>query len=152
MASLDPDGLQTKLWQLWQHWEMVMGPELAGLALPLGHHRDVLLVAACDSMVMQELQMQSDEILERVNAFVDGMFKSVRLSLPMDRNVLKTGPAWDAGFPDGSDHDENNGSDHPGEMPRPKGIYLAEMDPESSVARCYARFAGQKTENPAQIS
>lgn len=153
LANLDPEGLQSKLWQLWQHWEMVMGPDLAELALPLGHHKDVLLVAACDNMVMQELQMQSDEILERVNAFMDGRFKSVRLSLPMDRNVLKIGQAWDM---DGFGNHEHDGSDvvedPAGEQTRPSGIYLPEMDPDSPVARCYARFAGKKTENLGQNS
>lgn len=148
LASLDPEGLQTKLWQLWQHWEMVLGPELAEIALPLGHHKDVLLIAACDTMVMQELQMQTDEILERVNAFMDGRFKSVRLSLPLDRNVLTAGSGGGNSLP-GLGRDEVSAESHPGDEARPSGIYLGEMDPESAVARCYARFAGKKTENHA---
>ena len=33
---------RARLQQLWLNWGMVMGPELAPLARPMGHHRDVL--------------------------------------------------------------------------------------------------------------
>lgn len=42
-----------------------MGPELAPLALPLGHHKDLLLIGAEDAMLAQELHLLSGEILER---------------------------------------------------------------------------------------
>lgn len=127
---------QAQLIRLWQHWPMVMGPELAGLAWPLGHRNTVLLVGGEDAMAMQELSLQSGEILERVNAFLDEpLFNEVRVSLALGKNPLdsamavpaqRTRPMLERG-------------------PAPAGLYLELMDANSAVARCYARFAEKKT-------
>ena len=117
---------------LWEHWEMVMGPELTGLVWPLGHKGDVLLVGGEDAMAVQELQFQEGEILERVHAFVDQpLFRQVRVSLLLGRRPLNMpAPAAQA-------------ERHRASVPRPSGKYLAGMDPASPVARAYARFAGR---------
>lgn len=66
-----------------------MGPELAPLALPLGHHKDLLLIGAEDAMLAQELHLLSGEILERVNAFMEcPFFSAVKVSLTLDKTVL----------------------------------------------------------------
>ncbi|GHV54091.1 hypothetical protein FACS1894206_06120 [Deltaproteobacteria bacterium] len=78
-----------RLTQLWQHWGMVMGSDLADMAVPLGHKKDVLLVAAEDSMAAQDIAMQGGEILERVNAFMSAnYFSRVQVELVMGRGNL----------------------------------------------------------------
>jgi len=73
---------QTRLVQLWRNWRMVMGPELAELAIPLGTRKRALLVGGEDTMTMQELSFQIPEILERVNAFMETeRFDKVELRL-----------------------------------------------------------------------
>ena len=62
---------RARLQQLWLNWGMVMGPELAPLARPMGHHRDVLLIGAEDAMLAQELHLMAGEMLERVNAVME---------------------------------------------------------------------------------
>ena len=46
LASLGGGPERARLSLLWQNWEPIMGPELAPLALPLGHHKDILLIGA----------------------------------------------------------------------------------------------------------
>lgn len=136
---------RARLCRLWQNWSMVMGPELAPLALPLGHHKDLLLIGAEDAMLVQELHLLSGEILERVNAFMEcPFFSGVKVSLTLDKTVL----AGDAA------HSKQGGTALAARDPeaarraalaedaaRPYGKFLAHMDPASPVARCYARFA-----------
>ena len=57
--------------RLWQNWEMVMGPDIAPLAWPLGARNDILIVGGEDNLALQELSFMTPEILERVNAFMD---------------------------------------------------------------------------------
>ena len=120
---------KARLYRLWQHWGMVMGPELAPLAWPLGEHKGVLLVGGEDAMAMQELVMMRDEILERANAFMDERFFTevhVSLSLgkrPLDGLMLP--PARERG---------------PKILPKLDGSALRWADPDSPVAHCYAAF------------
>lgn len=131
LAGLGGDPLRLRLVQLWRHWEMVLGPELAPLARPLGHHKDTLLIGAEDAMLMQELHLQSGEILERVNAFMEGpFFATVKVSLRFQRTEL-----------------DNIVAPAPRPLPllapeRPQltGSALEGMRADSAVARCYARF------------
>lgn len=125
---------QLMLTRLWQHWEVVMGPELSGLAWPLGQRNGILLVGGEDAMAMQELSLMSEEILERANAFMEKpYFTGVKVSLSLGRAAL----------------------DNAARLPRPvrpvleegpplSGSYLAGMPPDSAVARCYARYVAQK--------
>ena len=90
LASLGGGPERARLSLLWQNWEPIMGPELAPLALPLGHHKDILLIGAEDAMLMQELHLMSGEILERVNAFMESpFFKSIKVSLVLNKTVLR---------------------------------------------------------------
>lgn len=86
-------------------------------------------------MSMQELSLQSGEILERVNAFMEeAFFSEVRVSLALGKNPLDSVMAVPA----------------PRVRPMlecgqaPSGMYLESMDRQSVVARCYARFALKK--------
>lgn len=80
-------------------------------------------------MLMQELHLQSGEILERVNAFMEGsFFACVKVSLCFRRTELDSIVAPPAPPP------------QPLECPRLTGEALAAMRPDSPVARCYARY------------
>lgn len=125
---------QLLLTRLWQHWEVVMGPDLAGLAWPLGQRNGILLVGGEDAMAMQELSLMGDEILERANAFMERpYFTGVKVSLSLGKAAL----------------------DSAVRIPRPakpvlepgpvlSGSYLASMSLDSAAARCYARYVAQK--------
>jgi hypothetical protein len=123
---------------LWQNWHAVLGGSLAELAFPLGHKDDILLVGAEDSMAMQELSLQSPEILERVNAFMDeGFFRRMQVSLMHGRPALASQVRSPAAPPP------------PVLPPKPPGLgaLLGKLDPASPVTRCYeayvAMFSGR---------
>ena len=51
---LSAHGMQVQhhmLTQLWKNWDIVMGPDIAALAHPLGHRGNILLVGGEDSLV-----------------------------------------------------------------------------------------------------
>ncbi|NCB21791.1 MAG: DUF721 domain-containing protein [Deltaproteobacteria bacterium] len=126
---------RARLQQLWLNWEMVMGPDLAPLARPMGHHHDLLLIGAEDAMLAQELHLMAEEILERVNAFMEQpFFSAIKVSLLMgkaglDKTAVRTTASTRAAMPARP------------EPPNAHGLYLEAMDPTSPVARAYARFA-----------
>lgn len=126
---------------LWDNWEKVLGPELAAIAQPLGHHGDgkgaggraALLLGAEDAMLLQELRFRGEEILERVNGFLgQAYFCEVKVSLPLGRSA----PARSREPAPRPGQEEARGK------PAARGVFLAGMDGDSPVARCYARFAG----------
>lgn len=117
--------------ELWRNWEMVMGPELAPLAFPLGRRKNLLIVGGEDNMALQELSFQTPEILERVNAFMDAplddpVFVRVELRLLMGMRPLSLPP---------------ESTTRVRERPAPPadlGAYFSSMRPDSPVARSYA--------------
>ena len=129
---------RARLQQLWLNWEMVMGPDLAPLARPMGHHRELLLIGAEDAMLAQELHLMAEEILERVNAFMEQpFFNAIKVSLLMgkvglDKTAVHKPMAAQVPKPPKP------------EPPNAHGLYLEAMDPSSPVARAYARFALQR--------
>jgi hypothetical protein len=122
----------SRLTRLWEHWEMVMGAEQAALAVPLGHRKDVLLVAAEDSMAAQDIAMQAEDILERVNAFMnERYFSRIQVELVMGRKNLSH--ALSPLRPRPPDY----------RVPKPEKLGAlsgAFADPESPVARCYEAY------------
>ena len=135
---------RARLQQLWLNWAMVMGPDLAPLARPLGHQRDVLLIGAEDAMLAQELHLLAGEILERVNAFMEQpFFGAIKVNLLMGKAGLdKTGL-------DNAATRKGIKANHTAQGRKPEpllahGVYLEAMDPTSPVARAYARFARQR--------
>ena len=123
---------------LWENWPMILGQELSALAFPLGHKDDVLRVGAEDTMAMQELSLQSPEILERVNAFMDcEFFSRVKVELLLSQRTLSdrksrrpTGPL---------------ASRTP---PRPPGLGGLRLDAASPVAACYAAYVRMYDSRP----
>lgn len=137
--SLGASPEQAKLSRLWCSWDAVLGPDLAPLARPLGHHDDRLLIGAGDAVLLQELYYMGPEIVRRVNAFLqEDFFTAVRVSLMLDHQDL------DAPSP----VLERSAGRPKEEVPAPSGASLGLMDPESAVARCYARFLGMELPDP----
>lgn len=149
-----PQRKSRNLVELWRHWAMVMGEELAPLAFPLGQKEDVLLVGAEDNLALQELSFFSAEILCRVNAFLEApVFSSVQLSLLQGRATLDSlpllqSPASQAvtGQPGGSQGSESYGlPPHlpprlPVAAPAKGSLGFLDIDPTSPLGRCYARY------------
>ena len=136
---------RARLQQLWLNWDMVMGPDLAPLARPMGHHRDLLLIGAEDAMLAQELHLMSAELLERVNAFMETpFFNGVKVSLLMGKQGLDVTACNPL-------PDEDMGWRAPrAVIPDPvqaSGVFLAEMAPDSPVARAYSRFVERRARN-----
>lgn len=115
------------LTQLWKNWEVVMGPDIAALAHPLGHRKDILLVGGEDSCAMQELSYAVPEMLERVNAFMDeDYFHKVELHLLLGKESLRRvdiTPVPVIPPP-----------------PRPPRLGALKLPPDSPVAACYAAY------------
>ena len=137
--SLGASPEQAKLSRLWRSWDAVLGPDLAPLARPLGHHDDKLLIGAEDAVLLQELYYMGPEIVRRVNEFLqEDFFTAVQVSLMLAHQDL------DAPSP----VLERSAGRPKEEVPAPSGASLGLMDPESAVARCYARFLGMELPDP----
>ena len=137
--SLGASPEQAKLSRLWRSWDAVLGADLAPLARPLGHHDDKLLIGAEDAVLLQELYYMGPEIVRRVNEFLqEDFFTAVKVSLMLDHQDL------DAPSP----VLERSAGRPKEEVPAPSGASLGLMDPESAVARCYARFLGMELPDP----
>ncbi len=130
MAKHD-GGLHLRLGNLWQCWEMVLGPQLSPLGIPLGHAKDCLLIGAEDSMAVQELFMQTGEILERVNAFMDmPFFSRLQVELRLGRaNLAASRPSVKKRLP-------------PPRLPKPPnlGALLDVLPADSAVGKCYRAY------------
>ncbi|MBO4317686.1 MAG: DUF721 domain-containing protein [Mailhella sp.] len=68
-AARGRGGIRNELRYLWENWALVAG-ELAGKAFPLGTRGSTLLIGAADSMSLQDIRMEYDQILDCVNAFM----------------------------------------------------------------------------------
>lgn len=115
---------------LWDNWAMVLGEDMAPLGFPIGHKDATLLIGAEDSMAMQELFMQSAEILERANAFMDSnFFERVRVVLLQGKRPLN-----------------EKRSVRPrhrlrrANPPRPPRLGGLQLPPDSPVAECYKAY------------
>lgn len=129
LASKAKSPRQTHLEQLWKNWSMVMGPELAGQALPLGHREGLLLIGGEDHFVLQELAYSVPEILLRVNAFMaEEYFKKVELHLMFGKTPLNRTQATVV----------------PPAPPPPRpprlGSLLNSLDLSSPVGQCYEAY------------
>ena len=110
---------------------MVMGEDLASLAIPLGHKKNTLRLGAEDSMAAQEIAMQSTEVLERVNAFMsEQYFSRVQVELVMGRLDLS------------GSREELQPPPPEYRVPRPQqlGSLQDVFEPNSPVAHCYEAY------------
>lgn len=118
--------------RLWEHWDMVMGKEIASLATPIGHRKTALIIAAEDSMAAQDLAMQAEDIIERANAFMDApFFTRIQVELVMGRNGLsRSAPTLRPRPPDYH-------TPKPDSLGALRGHF---EDSDSPVARCYEAY------------
>lgn len=135
--------------RLWECWDMVMGQELASLAIPLGRRGTTLIVGGEDAMALQELSMQKKEMLERANAFTGAFldepaFTRVQVEHLMGREGLNRPRAFaPVKMP-------------PSPLSRPAnlGRLAGVLDPEGAVGKCYAAylayFARQESAGPGR--
>ena len=132
-----PKGAADDLVELWRHWEMVMGPELAGLAHPLGTRAGTLLVGADDNLILQELAFLTPEILERANAFLDNTrFTNVQASLMQGRASLENAPALAAD----AQKQQTAPPSTPVSRPAPGPLGKLTLDPASPLGRAYWKY------------
>lgn len=70
-----------RLAALWENWMQVMGEEFCWI-IPLGNKAGTLFLGVENAMEIQEITLQSPQILERVNLFM-GMeyFSQLRVTL-----------------------------------------------------------------------
>lgn len=131
LTAMGGNPVRSRLAALWENWEKALGAELAALAPPAGSKNRVLLIYAEDAMQMQEQVYISEEILAAVNSYLQcEYFEEVRSS------ILET-PAQKAEV-------KNKPEETPANLEKRgcplHGKFLANMDPDSPVARCYAQF------------
>ncbi len=133
LAGGDP--VRRELCELWRNWKIVMGGEIAALAVPLGHRDRRLLVGAEDGMAMTELGFLREEMVARANAFFERpWFEECQILALQGRKGLDRPPE--------ADGEAVQPAPAPAPAERPTGRWLAEMDQDSPVARCYRAFAG----------
>jgi hypothetical protein len=120
-----------QLARLWRSWPEVVGPDLAGLAKPLGHKDRRLILGGEDSITLQEISYFAPDILERVNGFLGGkIFDKISVELirgrsPLDSVRIGTVPE-NARVP----------------LPDDLGELLAILPEDSPVTRCYRAYVG----------
>lgn len=69
---IENQGIKTELdiAKIWNYWSMILGPQLADLAKPLGRRKKTLIIGAKNSTIMQELNFSSQEILDKIYDFL----------------------------------------------------------------------------------
>ena len=134
LDALDKEHIQRDLQPLWDCWDVVLGDEISPLAIPLGHKKKTLIIGCKDGMEMQDLRMYEKEILERVNAFLEKpTFTKIRITLIIDNDsVIQT--------------EKNRAVPVPRPQHQANGFFLNKMDPNSPIARCYAKYVRKKKE------
>ncbi|MBQ7606687.1 MAG: DUF721 domain-containing protein [Desulfovibrionaceae bacterium] len=130
VSALDPSRIHYKLTHLWESWSIVLGPELAELARPVGHDKKMLIVACSDPMEAQEIYMRQEEILESVNAFLG---ENTFTKLFVDQKKGHEG--LDRYTPP-----KKVVADPPKGRVKLTGAHLLTMDPNSPVAKAYAKY------------
>ncbi|MDR1686405.1 MAG: DUF721 domain-containing protein [Desulfovibrio sp.] len=80
---------QGRLNMLWRQWDQLLGEDLALLGRPLGQKDGALCIGADDAAALQELALRGEEILEKVNAFMqEDVFREVSARLTQGRTDL----------------------------------------------------------------
>jgi hypothetical protein len=129
LSRVDPDGSRYLFNGICKKWAEIVGPETAELVKPLGRRNSTLILGAQDSIVIQEISFLSDRILELINAFCGSdFFDKVRVELlkgraPLDKKLVK-----------------KTSSRMPVKKPENLGCLKKDMDHDSPVARCYAKY------------
>lgn len=125
---------------LWRRWPEIMGEDIAALGAPLGHAEHILQIGADDSMALQELSLQAEEIRERANAFLgNDWFTGVKVLLMQGRKDLAAPRPDPAPAP--------APRQEAAEPPPQLGRLLGRLDPDSPITRCYEAFVALSQKN-----
>ncbi|MBQ9536269.1 MAG: DUF721 domain-containing protein [Desulfovibrionaceae bacterium] len=154
--SMDSEHIQARLVHLWENWKIVLGnEELAQFAIPLGHKKTTLKIGCENSMLLQEIRFLQNDILERVNAFLfRKYFTKLEVQLlsgeaHLTANLAQGSLSQQAFATFSQALQERSQKEEPGSSKQGAkltGKFLGQMDPNSIVAKCYAKFvlASQK--------
>ncbi len=129
LSRVDPDGSRYLFNGICKNWENIVGPDVAELVKPVARKKSTLILGARDSIVIQEISFLSDQILEMINSFCGSdFFDKVRVELlkgrtPLDKELVK-----------------KPSSRTPAKKPENLGCLKRDMDQDSPVARCYAKY------------
>ena len=73
---------QREQFRVWDIWEEVVGPQIAGKTRPEALRNGVLVVSVTSSVWMQELSFMKQKILDRINqTLAPGTIKEIRFKL-----------------------------------------------------------------------
>lgn len=82
LESMGGDPKRCDLVSLWQDWPEVVGENFASQVEIQGHKNGVLMLGVEDSVLMQELSYEIDEVLEKINDYLgEKYFKDIRINL-----------------------------------------------------------------------
>lgn len=74
---------------IWEQWPRIIGSSLQDLARPLGTRKDTLIIGVENSLVMQECLFYSEQILEKVEAYLGWQpFDKIKFELISDTVCL----------------------------------------------------------------
>ena len=128
---------QANFHELWSHWTMVLGDELAEAAKPLGVRNKTLRIGANNNLELQEIRMQYDGILNKTNAFMkafghDEFFEKLEFCLFQGKSPI----TLERELP------QHLTYAHP---PWPRNIGKASIDfkDNHALARCYEAYCEQ---------
>ncbi len=125
----DPERKNYLFSQLCTNWQQAVGAELAKMVRPVGRKKTTLILAAQDSVILQEASMQQDIILDRIHHFCGcELFDKIRVELlkgrlPLDSKLVP-------------------GPDMSRLPPRPSelGGLLNHLPSNSAITRCYEKY------------
>ncbi len=125
----DPEGEHYLFTKICENWRRIVGDELADLASPLGRKKSTLILGAQDSIVIQELTFQQEELLQRANEFCGVvLFDNLRVELLKGRTPLDIPLV------------QNAGARLEPRRPEQLGGLLDAFPEGSAIARCYAKY------------
>lgn len=137
LTALGGDPFKAKFAEMWRNWHEIVGDEIADCVHPLGADKKKLLLGVEDALVMQEMQYRKEEIREKVNAWLQNdYFETVHTSIMFGREGCGKAAPEKACSLEKSAAEKITGCAN--------GIYLAEMDQDSAVAKAYALFAKKR--------
>lgn len=75
--------------RVWLNWDKIVGPELAGLAKPLGKQKQSLIIGVENSLIMQEIRFYSQQLLDFIYDFLQWQpFDKIKFELLYGKTSL----------------------------------------------------------------
>jgi len=125
----DPEGRHYLFTKICENWRLIVGAEFAELASPVGRKKNTLILGARDSIIIQELTFQQEELLKRINDFCGVvLFDNLRVELLKGRTPLDVPLV------------QKTGAGLEPRRPEQLGGLLDVFPKGSAIARCYAKY------------